>query len=96
MIPDPAEQPTLDVEVAGRFVGLGKTKSYEEANRFIRTKGAEGLPAIRFGRTLRVPTAQLRRLVGLDEPLRDEAPPASGASVIAITEPRSSRGVRRG
>ncbi|MDQ3640969.1 MAG: helix-turn-helix domain-containing protein [Actinomycetota bacterium] len=96
MIPDPTEQPTLDVEEAGRLLGLGKTKAYEEANRWLRTNGAEGLPCLKFGRTLRVPTAQLRRLLSMDEPLRDEAPLAGGAPVLSLAEPRSSRGVRRG
>ena len=66
MIPDPSEQPTMDVEEAGKILGLGKTKAYEEAHRYLRTHGAEGLPAIRFGRTIRVPTAALRRLLQLD------------------------------
>jgi hypothetical protein len=59
VIPDPREQPTISVEEAGRLLGLGRRKSYYEANRFLATHGAEGLPVVRFGRTLRVPTARL-------------------------------------
>ncbi len=65
--PQPEEQPTMSVEEAGRWLGLGKTKAYEEANRYLRTGGTEGLPAIRFGRSIVVPTAGLRRLLQLDE-----------------------------
>lgn len=73
-LPRPEDQPTLDVEIAGAALGLGRTKAYVEARRFLATEGREGLPVIRFGRTLRVPTAELRRLLGLDAP---EAPTAA-------------------
>jgi hypothetical protein len=66
VIPNPAERPWLSVDEAGAFLGLGHTKSYTEARRFIETDGAEGLPVIRFGRTFRVPTAKLLELLGLD------------------------------
>jgi hypothetical protein len=67
-LPDPREQPTMRVEDAGRvFFGLGRAKSYAEAARFERTGGAQGLPCIRFGRTLRAVTAACVRLVGLDD-----------------------------
>lgn len=66
MIPDPRAQPTLDVETGGRLCGLGRTKAYEQARRWLDTDGAEGLPCIAFGRTLRVPTAAVLRLLGLN------------------------------
>lgn len=64
-LPDPLESPTISVEEAGRALGLGRAKSYAEAQRYERTGGAEGLPVVRFGRTMRCPTAAVRRLVGL-------------------------------
>jgi hypothetical protein len=68
ILPDPREQPTMSVEDAGRvFFDFGRAKSYAEAARFERTGGAEGLPCIRFGRTLRAVTAACVRLVGLDD-----------------------------
>ncbi len=66
MIPDPRVEPTLDVETGGRLCGLGRSKAYEQARRWLDTDGAEGLPCIAFGRTLRVPTAAVLRLLGLD------------------------------
>jgi hypothetical protein len=83
MLPDPESEPTISVEDAGRAMGLGRTLAYQEARRYIATGGAEGLPAIRFGRTLRCPTAELRRMVGL-EPGRDGAPAEAGARHTSI------------
>ena len=57
----------MTVEDGGRFLGFGRAKAYQEANRYLATDGAEGLPVVRFGRTLRVPTAALLRLVGIDD-----------------------------
>ncbi len=59
VIPDPVAQPTMTVEAAGRELGLGRSSAYEAARR-------GELPVLRFGRTLRVPTARLRVLVGID------------------------------
>lgn len=58
-------RPTLSVEEAGRLFGLGRSKAYEEANRYIESGGECGIPAIRFGHTLRCPTALLLDLLGL-------------------------------
>jgi hypothetical protein len=66
VIPDPREKPTVSVEEGGRIFGLGRSKAYEEANRFLQTDGAEGLPAVRFGRSIRVPTARLLSMIGLE------------------------------
>ena len=56
-IPD---APTVSVEEAGRVLGLGRSKSYEAAR-------SGEIPVLRFGRTLRVPTAALRQMLGLGE-----------------------------
>jgi hypothetical protein len=63
---DPAVEPVLDVARAGALFGLGRSKSYLEARRYIDTDGAEGLPAIAFGRTLRCPTQRVLEMLGLD------------------------------
>lgn len=65
-IPNPRSQPTMSVIDAGRLFGFGKTKSYEEAHRYLRTGGAAGLPAIAFGRTIVCPTALVLDLLGFD------------------------------
>ena len=58
-VPDPHERPTLRVEEAGRFLGLGRNAAYDAVGR-------GDIPSIRIGRRLVVPTAGLRRLLQLD------------------------------
>jgi hypothetical protein len=66
IVPDPRSRPTLPVQEAGRLFGFGKTKSYDEAHRYLRSGGREGLPTIRFGRSLVCPTALVLDLLGID------------------------------
>jgi excisionase family DNA binding protein len=55
----------MTVEEAGQWLGLGRSAAYEAVRR-------GELPSLRFGRSLRVPTARLRVLLGLDpEPEAD-------------------------
>ncbi len=65
-LPDPRTTPTMPVQSAGRLFGFGKTKSYEEAHRYLQTDGREGLPALRFGRSMVCPTAAVLKLLGID------------------------------
>lgn len=96
MIPDPAIEPTLSVERAGSFCGLGRSASYDAARR-------GDLPTIHFGRRVVVPTAALRRLLAMDAPLgqevsrlqRDEGS-ASAADPCAITNLTAAIAKRRG
>ena len=62
VVPDPEQQPPMSVEEAGRFLGLGRTAAYEAVKR-------GEIPVLRFNaRTLRVPTAELRRMLSLGAP----------------------------
>jgi hypothetical protein len=65
-LPDPRSRPTMSVTEAGHLFGFGKTKSYDEAHRYLRSDGREGLPTIRFGRSLVCPTARILDLLGID------------------------------
>jgi len=58
-LPDPESEPTLSVPDAGALLGLGRSAAYSAA-------GSGQIPTLRLGRKLRVPTAALRRMVGLD------------------------------
>jgi excisionase family DNA binding protein len=58
-VPTPTEQPTIRVEEAGRYLGLGRSASYNAAR-------AGDIPTIRVGRRLLVPTAPFRAMLGLD------------------------------
>ena len=62
--------PFLRVEDAARLLGISRTSAYALANRWLTTDGADGLTAIRIGRSIRIPAAALDRLA---EPTRQPA-----------------------
>lgn len=59
-LPDPDTRPTLTIDEARAFVKLSRSAAYAAA-------ASGDLPTIRLGRSLRVPTAALRRLLALDQ-----------------------------
>lgn len=60
-IPPAEEQPVVRLwPEAGHMLGLGRSATYDAAER-------GEIPVLRFGRRLVVPTAALRRMVGLDQ-----------------------------
>lgn len=61
MLPDAEERPTLPLwPDVGKILGLGRTATYEAAKNGL-------IPTIRLGpRSLVVPTAKLRALLGLE------------------------------
>ncbi len=66
-VPDPSVVPTVSVETAAPWFGLGRSAAYDAARR-------GEIPTLRFGRSVRVPVARARVLLGLDpEPVADEA-----------------------
>jgi len=52
--------PTVSVAVTAKALGISRQHAYELAAR-----GALGVPVLRLGRTMRVPTAELRRVLGI-------------------------------
>lgn len=56
--------PFLTVEEAAAVVRIGRTTAYELTARYEATGGQEGLPVVRVGRQLRVPTARLEEWAG--------------------------------
>ena len=76
MIPTPEEQPTVTVEQAGAWLGLSRSSAYEAARR-------GEIPTLRFNRRLRVPTAKLRVLLGIDPELGQDD---SAADVVPIRQ----------
>lgn len=61
-IPDAEQCPTVDLwPTAGRALGLSRSSAYLAAKR-------GDIPTIRIGGRVVVPTAPLRRLLGLDTP----------------------------
>jgi len=78
--------PVLDVPTAGRLLGLGRSAAYD-----LIVAGLWPTPVLRLGRRLRIPTAPLLALLGLDPvPLSQ-----SGGMVAASpTAPAASEGGR--
>lgn len=58
---DPEKHPTVPLEVANAALGLGRTLGYRLAR-----SGQYPAPVIHAGARYRVPTAALRRMLGLD------------------------------
>lgn len=84
---DPASlPPVLDVPTAGRLLGLGRSAAYALvlAERW-------PTPVVRLGRRLRIPTAPLLALLGLD-PVRPSQP--GGIVSPSPTAPAASEGGR--
>ena len=65
--PDPHLQPTLNIEKAGAYLGLGRAQAYAAAHR-------GEIPTIRIGRRLLVPTALLAARLGLVPPANEAGP----------------------
>lgn len=63
--PDPA---TLSIADAAVVLGISKANAYRMAHRYEQTQGAEGIPVIRFGRRLVVPSARLEALLSTGLP----------------------------
>lgn len=49
----------LTVEEAAKVLRISRSRAYEAVATFQRTAGADGLPVIRIGRSLRVPKRSL-------------------------------------
>jgi excisionase family DNA binding protein len=65
-LPDPTSRPTVSVDDAAAILGVARVTAYEAVH-------AGQIPSIRVGRRILVPTAALRRLLGLDEPAEEES-----------------------
>lgn len=65
--------PFLRIEQAQELTQLGRSQIYELTRRWRESGGREGIPVVRFGRCLRVPTAALLRLADIDVADDDDA-----------------------
>jgi hypothetical protein len=54
--------PFLRIEQAQELTQLGRSQLYQQTRRWLDTGGREGIPVVRFGRCLRIPTAALLAL----------------------------------
>lgn len=76
-LPDPEVQPTMSVwPEAAEAYGISRNTAFAEVRRYLDTNGAEGIPVLVFGTNrYRVPTAAVRRDLGIDPPLTGEPQP---------------------
>jgi excisionase family DNA binding protein len=58
----------LRVEEAAQVLRISRTSAYELARRWLESGGRDGLPAVRLGRSIRIPAAALDRLANPDLP----------------------------
>ena len=68
--------PFLRVEQVQELTQLGRSQIYDLTRRWRESGGREGIPVVQFGRCLRIPTAPLLRLAGIDP---DQGAEAGGA-----------------
>ena len=74
MLPDLHTEPTLTVERAAEVLGISRASAYRAVH--------DGtLPALRFGKSIRIPTADLLRLLGADRGRGDYADPPGLSAV---------------
>jgi excisionase family DNA binding protein len=58
-LPDPRREPTVDVERAGRLLGISRGSAYEAVRR-------GEIPSIKLGHRVVVPTASLLAMLGVE------------------------------
>ncbi len=66
---------SIDVETAGRALGMGRTRAYQAAKA-----GEFPIPVLKLGRSYRVVTADLWRLLGVAPQTNEAAPAGTGTA----------------
>jgi len=77
----------LTVEEAARVLRIGRSAAYELTGRFLASGGSDGIPAVRVGRLLRVPTGLLEDFIGA--PISD-IPTTTARTLPTKAEPTQS------
>lgn len=68
----PTYPPTLDADTVAELYDVSRRFAYEQANLYITTNGAEGIPAIRCGHAVKFLTVPILDQLGLDGSVRLE------------------------
>ncbi len=76
--------PTISVEEAGAILGLSRPSAYAAAHSYLET--GSGIPVLKLGRKLRVPTAPLLALLGVSAPVEEET--GGTETVVPLHEAR--------
>ncbi len=62
---EPTKSAFLRVREAAPILGISSSAAYELAKAWLDTDGRAGLPAIRLGRSVRIPRAAIERLAAV-------------------------------
>jgi excisionase family DNA binding protein len=85
----------LTVEEAARVLRVGRTTAYADVRRWFATDGADGLPAVRVRRQVRVLRRELEDRIGgpITWPIPDEPVTATTPAPVTAIDPlpRTSR-----
>ena len=97
MHPNPTSRqaPTvLTVTEVIDLLRIGRTKAYEQARLFLDTDGADGLPCVRVGDSIRFPRRAIEDLLGqpipwpINDPTDIDPPPPNATPLRSTTRTR--------
>lgn len=77
----------LTVEEAAAVLRIGRTAAYEATRAWRETDGAEGIPVVKIGGSLRVPRRRLEALAGGPITVPTSAPPSAPPPAPAALSP---------
>ena len=80
----------LTVDEAARVLRIGRSLAYQLASRYLEGGGTDGLPVLRLGGVLRVPSFALRELITTGTVVQLTASPIK-ATTPRLRQPRVRR-----
>ncbi len=89
----------LTVPEAAEVLRIGRTKAYQQANRWMATDGKEGIPACKIGDQTRVPTGLLEERFGIRitaRPVRRNAKQNEATEAVRTLDVARGDGAKRG
>ncbi len=75
--------PVLMIEEAARVLRVGRSLAYELAHEYLATGGTDGIPVIKIGSCLRVPSWAIVELAHTRRVVRRPAPPIARSDGMA-------------
>ena len=86
---EPPARDFLTIEEAADVVRIGRTAAYRLARQYLATDGAIGIPAVRFGKQLRVPRCKIEAALGgpITWPLHEPKPTVELARMNSTPSP---------
>ena len=66
-LPQATDRPSISVEEAAQAYGLSRAGAYRACHTYLGSDGQSGIPCIRIGGRIVIPTAAVRKHLGLDQ-----------------------------